>query len=82
MSIIDDDMLYFNIINPVDQNSGIVFNKIVELDYISVFDLNGRVIYEEENFEGSSLNLNLRSSLYIVKFQRDKSIGYRKILVK
>ena len=82
LSIIDDDMLYFNIINPVDQNSGIVFNKIVELDYISVFDLNGRVIYEEENFEGSSLNLNLRSSLYIVKFQRDKSIGYRKILVK
>jgi hypothetical protein len=82
LSIIDDEMLNFNIINPVDQNRGIVFNKIVKLDYITVFDLNGRVIYEEESFEGSRLNLNLSSSLYFIKFQRDKSIGYRKILVK
>lgn len=59
-----------SVINPV-KNSSIQFNKEISDCILTVYDINGRIIYQNKNFTGSSINdVNFNSSLYFIKIEK------------
>jgi len=66
--------------NPVRENT-IQFNKIVELDSVTIIDLNGKVISEHLNIKSNRIVTTLEPSLYILKLQKGNSVKYMKIIV-
>ena len=68
------------IINPVRQNR-IIFNQDLNLTMLSIFDINGRVVYTKKQFTGNTLSINLAPSVYFIKLQNDSHIELRKIIV-
>jgi len=66
--------------NPSEDNV-IQFNKIVDLDSITIIDLNGRIISEYFNVKNTQLSITLEPSMYILKLQKGNSTKYLKIII-
>lgn len=65
--------------NPVEDNI-IQFNRIVDLDTVTIIDLNGRIVSEFFNVQNNHISTTLDSSIYILKLQKGSSIKYLKII--
>ena len=56
---------------------------LLEISYIEITDLNGRVIYEEQLDSSGKLNFDqLAQGMYILKINHDNRIHTEKIIVK
>lgn len=70
------------VINPVVGSDIIFKSPIVQLDTLTIFNLNGMMVKSFNNFNGVSLETNLSTGVYVLKLQKDKSIKYLKIIQK
>lgn len=68
-----------SIINPI-QNNFLQFNKIVQLDAVTVYDLNGRQITKHSNINSNRLEINLPPSIYIIKLEKESYSEFVKII--
>lgn len=66
--------------NPVNENT-IQFNQIVDLDSLTIIDLNGRVVSEFFNVNSKRVPVTLESSIYLLKLQKGNSVKYLKIIL-
>jgi len=69
------------IINPIKYGL-LEFNQTLNLDELSIFDLNGKSVFTLKNFQGKATGINLESSIYIIKLQKGSEIEYQKIIVQ
>ncbi|MEO8516138.1 MAG: aryl-sulfate sulfotransferase [Flavobacterium sp.] len=67
--------------NPAKNNS-IQFNSVVTFDKLSLYDLNGRLIFQQENFSDDHININLNQSVYLLKLEKEKNSKTIKLLVQ
>lgn len=70
-----------SIINPVNDKK-ILFNQIIQLDQLIIFDLNGRKIVDKVNFNGNNLDINLNSGIYLLNVVKDNKVSNFKLIVK
>jgi len=57
------------ILSPI--NNKVQFNREIKQYAISIFDINGRIIYENKNFSGNSIELNISNSFYFIRLKKD-----------
>ncbi len=69
-----------SIINPVENNS-VQFNKTIQLDELSIYDLNGRQIVKRLNINDDRVDVNLNSGIYILKVIKETEIVNFKIII-
>lgn len=67
--------------NPA-KNDIIQFNSDSSFDKISLYDLNGRLIFQQDNFFGNHININLRPSVYLLQLEKGKNNKTLKLLVQ
>lgn len=67
--------------NPVRNNS-IQFHSLVAFDKVSLYDLNGRLIFQQEHFSDDHIKINLEPSLYLLKVEKEKNNKTIKLLVQ
>lgn len=78
---IAESKVNFIVINPVlDKN--IQFNKEIELNTIKIYDINGRLVYENHSYSGNSLKIYLNPSIYFLQMYIDKKVIIKKIIVR
>lgn len=70
-----------SIINPVNYNM-IEFNQRIQLEQLSIFDLNGRQVFQKFNFNGNNIITNLNSGIYILKLSTGYDTLSYKVIVK
>ncbi len=68
------------ILNPV-KNHTIQFNKSIMADTISVFDMNGRLIYNQNSFNGNSFDINVNPAIYLLQIKQGSLVKKLKIVV-
>jgi hypothetical protein len=81
LSIEENNFVDLRIINPVRRNQ-IVFNKTLNLTKLSIFDINGRMMFTKKQFVGNTLSINLASSLYILRLEKDGHVEFKKIIIE
>ncbi|MFM9989612.1 aryl-sulfate sulfotransferase [Flavobacterium sp.] len=62
--------------NLIQFNSNSFFNKI------SIYDLKGRLIFEQENFSDNHININLKQSIYLLKIEKESYTKTMKLIVQ
>lgn len=67
-------------LNPV-KNNIIEFSQTVEADWITIFDINGRLIFSQKGFNGSKIEVNLNPAVYFMQIQKANSIKKIKIII-
>jgi hypothetical protein len=67
------------VINPSTDNI-IRFNNIIQLDSITIYDMNGRKITVYNNFNSNYLETNLAASIYILELKKGNSTEFIKII--
>lgn len=72
---------HIEIQNPVKDNR-IEFNSVTTFDKVSLYDLNGRLIFQQEHFSDNHININLKSSVYLLKIEKETRIKTIKLLVQ
>ena len=75
------DSSSITIINPIYDNL-IVFNQKINCDKISVYDINGRLIKEVNNFNNNTLELNVVAGIYFIDIQNEYKTFKIKFIVK
>jgi len=65
--------------NPIKEDA-IQFNQIVDLDFVTIIDLNGRIISEFSDIKRNQIITALNPSIYILKLQKGDSVKYLKII--
>jgi len=65
--------------NPIEENT-VIFNQVVDLDSVTIIDLNGRIVSEFFNIHSDHITTTLEPSIYILKLQKGSSTQYLKIL--
>ncbi len=60
----------------------ITFNGNPELDAIRILDINGKILFEQNNFSEKSLQFNLKPAVYFFILERENLKECRKIVVK
>lgn len=76
--IIADDI---SIINPINNNS-IRFNKHIDSQNIIISDLSGKTIFEQDNFSGTSISIDLLPAVYILKLGTGNTTKTYKIIAQ
>jgi hypothetical protein len=69
-----------SIINPVE-NKIIEFNKSFYADSITVFDVNGRMVFSRDSYTGNQLEIDLSPSIYFMIIQKDTIQKKYKIII-
>ena len=72
--------LDLSIINPL-KNKIIQFNKSIDADAITVFDVNGRVVFSIDLFTGNQLEIDLSQAVYFLQIQQGSFIKKLKIVI-
>jgi hypothetical protein len=70
-----------SILNPV-VNGIILFNEIIKVDKIIIYDTNGRIVFQENNFQDNQIHIKLEASLYFIKIINDGKTENLKILIE
>ena len=60
----------------------IEFNQRIQLEQLSIFDLNGRQVFQKFNFNGNNIITNLNSGIYILKLSTGYDTLSYKVIVK
>ncbi|WP_264521724.1 aryl-sulfate sulfotransferase [Flavobacterium sp. N1994] len=68
------------VLNPIKNNT-ILFNKTIEADSIIIYDINGRVMYQQNAFLDNKIELNLTPAIYFVQIQQGGAIKKLKIVI-
>lgn len=72
---------YTEIVNPVIGNR-LQFVKQVLNTHVLITDINGRVVFEKENFSGNSLMINLLPSLYLLELKKGNEREILKLIIQ
>lgn len=70
-----------NIINPVINNT-IRFSKNINSQNVIISDLSGKTIYQQKNFTGSSINVELLPAVYILQMGMGNTTKTYKIIAQ
>ena len=81
LSVESFDFSNLIITNPVKEGL-ITFNGNPELDAIRILDINGKILFEQNNFSEKSLQFNLKPAVYFFILERENLKECRKIVVK
>lgn len=68
------------VLNPSSNNS-IQFNTTIAADSVLIFDINGRQVYAQNEFNGNKLDVALTPSLYFIQIQNGNLIKKLKVIV-
>ena len=79
LSIDTIELKSISVKNPMKENR-IEFNQMVDLDSVTIIDINGRIIYEFFNIKSNHIITKLEPSIYLLKLQKGNSIKYLKII--
>lgn len=71
----------FSIQNPVQTNI-ISFNESIYADTITIYDCNGRIVMEQNNFSGNQIEHNLSASVYMLKIAKSNSSKTIKLIIQ
>ena len=69
------------ILDPI-KNNIIQFNTSIEMDNITLYDMNGRIVFNQNYFYGNHLEVNLCPSLYFMKIKNSTFSKTFKILIE
>ncbi len=69
-----------SITNPV-KNKTIQFDKSIDVDAITIFDVNGRKVFSRNLFSGNELEIDLSPSVYVMLIQKDTIQKKYKIII-
>lgn len=72
---------YTEIVNPVVGNS-LQFIKQVSNTDVLITDINGRIVFEKDNFSGNSLTLDLIPSLYLLELKKGNEREIMKLIIQ
>jgi hypothetical protein len=73
-----DDLSVIQI--PVENNT-IILNKTITANEVSILNMNGKVVFNTTNYNGSIIPVNLPQGIYLVKFQLSEKTISRKIII-
>jgi hypothetical protein len=68
------------VVNPVRNNS-IQFSKSITADSVTLFDINGRIVYNKKSFIGDDIEVNLSPAVYFMQIQQERSTKKLKIVI-
>ncbi|HLP63017.1 aryl-sulfate sulfotransferase [Flavobacterium sp.] len=71
----------FTVQNPVQSNI-ISFNQSINADAITIYDVNGRIVLEQDHFSGNQMEHNLSESLYIMKITSNNTTKKFKLIIQ
>lgn len=77
-NIENEENVGIKIVNPTSEN--IVFNKTISVNKIRISNILGNTIYEQNNFSGNRLNINLKPATYILQIFNENNIIAFKII--
>lgn len=80
LSIGSNNLKNISILNPI-QNNSIEFNQHLEVNALTIFDLNGRTVFSQSNFSGNSLAIQLKTSIYFMHLQKNETTFVFKIII-
>lgn len=66
--------------NPV-KNKIIEFNKSIDADAITVFDVNGRIVFSRDLYSGNQLEIDLSPSIYFMVIQSGNTLKKYKLII-
>lgn len=69
------------IVNPVTGNR-LKFIEQISNTNVLITDINGRIVFEKENFSGKSLMLNLFPSLYLLELKKGNEREIMKVIIQ
>jgi hypothetical protein len=69
------------ILNPI-QDGMLRFTSHVTLDAVSLYDLRGSVLFEQNYFSGSELKLNVSGGIYLLRLNSDEGESTQRVLVR
>lgn len=69
-----------NVVNPACKGR-IQFTRQLENAAISVTDINGRIVYRNYNYTGTTLAINLNPAMYFIRIQTDSHMSTKKLIV-
>ncbi len=70
-----------SLLDPV-KNATLQFSEMLSLVDVSIYDVNGRLVFTQNSFSGSELEINLMPSIYFLKIQSDAVNSTFKIIVQ
>ena len=80
LTIDEIELKTIKIKNPSEHNI-IQFNKIVNLDSVTIIDLNGKIVSEHLNLKSDHITATLEPSIYFLKLKKKNTVQYLKILI-
>lgn len=69
------------LLNPV-KDGIITFSKMVHYDSVTIYDLQGKRVFQQEHFEGTHIRVDLNSGLYILRLEQDTTVSHQKLVVQ
>lgn len=72
---------YFTVQNPV-RSGHIQFSQSIDLDAITIYDVNGRLVYSQTGFNSDALDVQLQPAVYFMKLTNGTSAKTIKIIVQ
>jgi Arylsulfotransferase (ASST) len=81
LSVAESSLDNFSIINPV-KNEIIQFETSIDLDEVSITDINGRQVFYEKAFSNNQIPIQLESSVYFMKIHKNGFFKTIKIIVE
>lgn len=76
----DSEMQDLFVVNPV-RNSTIQFNKPITADWVTLFDINGRVVYSQKSFDDDRIEVNLVPAVYLMQIQQGSTTKKLKVII-
>lgn len=67
--------------NPVTTNA-IILNQIAQFDSITILDMNGRIVFEKDNFSGNQIEHNLSPSVYMMIISKNNTTKTIKLIIQ
>lgn len=67
-------------LNPVRQNI-IEFNQTIAADWIGIYDLNGRLVHSQKNFNGNQIQVDLTQAVYLMQIRKGNAAKKLKIVI-
>lgn len=81
LSVSETNLSNLTLINPI-KNDLIQFENSIDLDEVSITDMNGRQVFYEKSFSNNHISIQLESSVYFMKMYKNGFFTTIKIIVE
>ena len=81
LSVSETNLSNLTLINPVKKDL-IQFENSIDLDEVSITDMNGRQVFYEKSFSNNHISIQLESSVYFMKMHKNGFFTTIKIIVE